>query len=108
MLCVCEREKGGGKSCCFLFVVEALCKSCSCIFHSPLGTKIMEEASRQVESAGMNAATGLHSPEVPEPPPLVPRIIPSDVQDPLELLEIGRWCLVAVWDVALLQCRGIK
>lgn len=39
------------------------------------GEKIFQQAREQVETAGISVYTGLHDPDVAEPPPLTPNTI---------------------------------
>lgn len=47
-----------------------------CIFNvhylHVLGKRILEQAYKQIDSAGINHDTGMHDPDVEEPPPLTP------------------------------------
>ena len=53
----------------------------------PSGYKILEQARQQLASAGVDHHTGLHRPEVLEPPPLTPN---TTIQQPAEILETGK------------------
>ena len=49
------------------------------------GVKIMEQARHQLESAKVDPQTGLHDPDVIEPPPLTPNTIAIVVQKPMDV-----------------------
>ena len=53
----------------------------------PSGYKILEQARYQLASAGVDHHTGLHKPEVQEPPPLTPN---TTIQQPADILETGK------------------
>ena len=56
------------------------------------GQRILEQAREQIASAGIDNKTGLHDPDVLEPPPLTPTSV-SNTQLPLNILEVNGKCL---------------
>ena len=53
------------------------------------GEKILQQARQQVESAGISPSTGLHDPEVAEPPPLTPSALAKSATITEDMLENG-------------------
>jgi len=53
---------------------------------SPTGNKILGQARQQLASAGVDHHTGLHKPEVQEPPPITPN---TSTQQPPDVFENG-------------------
>ena len=56
---------------------------------SSSGEKILQAARQQVETAGISSSTGLHDPDVAEPPPLTPSTIAKTVSLPEDILDNG-------------------
>ena len=48
---------------------------------------IIQEAREHLDQAGVNSRTGLHDPEVQEPPPLTPSTIAQVVKQPMDILD---------------------
>lgn len=42
---------------------------------SLVAKRILDQAYSQIKSAGINSSTGLHDPDVEEPPPLTPNTV---------------------------------
>ena len=55
--------------------------------HLPTGYKILAQARQQLASAGVDHHTGLHKPEVQEPPPLTPN---TGTQQPADVFKNGK------------------
>ena len=53
------------------------------------GEKILQQARQQVESAGISSRTGLHDPDVQEPPPLTPSTLAKTVTYADDILDNG-------------------
>ena len=53
------------------------------------GEKIFQLARQQLESASINPETGLHDPDVQEPPPLTPSAIAKAVRYQEEMIDNG-------------------
>ena len=58
---------------------------------------MIEDVSQLLESAMVDPATGLHNPEVQEPPPLTPSTIAEFLKEPILFDENGDgMCTVSV------------
>ena len=53
------------------------------------GKKIMEQVRQQLECAGVSDVTGMHDPDVAEPPPLTPTAAAIIQQQPPEMFTKG-------------------
>ena len=57
-----------------MLIINSLCTT---------GLKMIEDVNLLLESAMVNPATGVHDPEVQEPPPLTPSTIAEFIKDPM-------------------------
>ena len=60
------------------------------------GRKILDGVWSQVDSAGVSSCTGMHDPDVAEPPPLTPTAAAYIQQQPPEMFTRGQDTLVHV------------
>ena len=61
---------------------------------------MIEDVSRLLESALVDLATGIHNPEVQEPPPLTPSTLAEVLKEPIlfdENGDNGKWVWFGVW-----------
>ena len=56
-------------------------------FVSRPGAIILEQSREQLRTAGVSEPTGLHDPDVQEPPPLTPNTIAQVVKEPMDILD---------------------
>lgn len=59
------------------------------MFPLSLGKRMLEQAHKQIESALISQVTGMHDPDVEEPPPLTPNAAAHIQQQPLDMFTRG-------------------
>ena len=58
------------------------------IYFNP-GKRILEDAREQLDNAGVSIVTGMHDPDVEEPPPLTPNAAALIQKTPLDMFTRG-------------------
>ena len=58
-----------------------------------IGKKILDQMHHQLRDAGVSRLTGMHDPDVDEPPPLTPNAAAVIQKQPTEMFTGGEWAL---------------